>query len=255
MDLGLRGKVAIVTGSSRGIGRAIALGLSEEGCRVTVTARHEDDLRRAAEEAQARGAEALAVPADLTRAEGVQRVVEETLAVFGRVDVLVNNVGGSRGGQLMETSDEQFRETLDLNLFPAIRASRLVVPSMKQQGGGAIVHIASIWGRESGGTVAYNLAKAAEISLAKQMARELAPFRIRVNSVAPGSTLFPGGSWDRRMKADPAGMAEFARRELPFGFGRPEDVANVVVFLVSERASHVSGACWVVDGAQSRSNM
>jgi len=255
VDLGLKGRVAIVTGSSRGIGRAIALGLANEGCRVVVTARNQEELQRAAEDVKARGAEVLAVAADVTTSEGVGRVVGETLGAFGRVDVLVNNVGGSRGAQLMDTSEDQFRETLELNLFPAIRFSRAVVPHMKEQGEGAIVNISSIYGKEAGGTVAYNVAKAGEISLAKQMARELAPFRIRVNSVAPGSILFPGGSWERRIQADPAGMAEFERREMPFGFGRPEDVASVVVFLASERARHVSGACWVVDGAQSRSNI
>ncbi len=255
MDLGLKGKVAIVTGSSRGIGRSIALGLAEEGCRVVLTARHEEPLQQVAEEARARGGEVLAVAADLTRGEGVEQVVRETVTAFGRVDVLVNNLGGSRGGRFDETSTEEFQETLDLNLFPAIRFSEAAVPLMQQQGGGAIVNIASIWGREAGGKISYNVAKAALISLTKQMARELAPFRIRVNSVAPGSILFPGGSWDRRRQADPAGMAEFERRELPMGFGRPEDVANVVVFLASERAGHVSGGCWVVDGAQSFSNI
>jgi 3-oxoacyl-[acyl-carrier protein] reductase len=255
VEFGLRGKAAIVTGSSRGIGRAIALGLADEGCKVAITARHEDELQRMAEEVRARGGEVVAVAADLTTPEGVAAVVEKTLAAFGRVDVLVNNVGGSRGGQLMDTSEEQFREVLELNLFPAIRFSQAVVPHMKRQGNGVIVNIASVWGKEAGGTVAYNVVKAGEISLAKQMARELAPSRIRVNCVAPGSILFPGGGWERRIHADPAGMAEFERREMPFGFGKPEDVANVVVFLVSDRAAHVSGACWVVDGAQSRSNI
>jgi len=255
MELGLRGKVAIVTGSSRGIGKAIALGLAEEGCKVTVTARHEVQLQQAADEVRAKGAEVLAVAADLTVADEVRRVVDETVATLGPVDILVNNVGGSRGGQLMGTTDEQFQETLNLNLFATVRASRAVVPLMQRRGGGAIVNIASIWGREAGGNIAYNVAKAGVISLSKQMARELAPLRIRVNSVAPGSILFPGGSWDRRMKADPAGMTEWATRELPLGFGRPEDVANVVVFLASDRAAHVSGACWVVDGAQGHSNI
>lgn len=255
MDLGLRGRVAIVTGSSRGIGRATLLGLAEEGCRVTVTGRNEEQVQSTAEEARAKGAEVLALPVDLTEAAGVRRTVEETVARFGRIDILVNNLGGSRGGPFIETPEGEFRDALEVNFFTALRISQLAVPHMKQQGGGAIVNIGSIWGREAGGKIAYNVAKAAEISLAKQMALELASFRIRVNSVAPGSILFPGGSWDRRRKADPEGMAEFERREMPFGFGRPEDVANVVVFLVSDRAAHVSGACWVVDGAQSRSNI
>ena len=119
---------------------------------------------------------------------------------------------------------------------------------------GAIVMIASIWGRESGGRMTYNAVKAAEISLAKSMAQQLARDNIRVNSVAPGSIRFPGGSWDRRVQEDPAGMSEFVKRELPFGrFGRPEEVGAVVAFLVSPRASWISGASVPVDGCQSRS--
>jgi len=125
---------------------------------------------------------------------------------------------------------------------------------MRARGGGVIVMIASIYGRESGGRMTYNAAKAAEISLAKSMARELAPDNIRVNSVAPGSILFPGGSWYRRQQQDPEGIADFVRRELPFGrFGRPEEVGAVVAFLCSSRASWISGASVTVDGCQSRS--
>jgi 3-oxoacyl-[acyl-carrier protein] reductase len=127
---------------------------------------------------------------------------------------------------------------------------------MRQRGGGVILLIASIWGRESGGRMTYNAVKAAEISLGKSLAQQLAPSNIRVNSVAPGSILFPGGTWHKRQQADPDGIAEFVRRELPFGrFGRAEEVAAVVVFLASSRASWVSGACIPVDGCQGRSNI
>ena len=127
---------------------------------------------------------------------------------------------------------------------------------MQARGGGAIVMIASIWGRESGGRMTYNAVKAAEISLGKSLAQQLAPHNIRVNSVAPGSILFPGGSWHRRQQAEPDGIAEFVTRELPFGrFGRPEEVGAVVAFLASARASWISGASITVDGCQSKSNI
>ena len=127
---------------------------------------------------------------------------------------------------------------------------------MKQRGGGSIIMIASIWGRESGGRMTYNAVKAAEISLAKALAGQLAPANIRVNSIAPGSIMFAGGSWHKRQQSDPAGIADMIRRELPFGrFGRPDEVGAVVAFLASHRASWISGASIVVDGCQSRSNI
>src|SRR5437870_2092324 len=163
-------------------------------------------------------------------------------------------LGLGRGGGILDTPDDVWTEALDQTLFPAIRASRLAVPHLKRRGGGSIVMIASIWGRESGGRMTYNAVKAAEISLAKSLAQQLARDNIRVNSVAPGSILFPGGSWHRRQQSDPAGIAEFVRLELPFGrFGRPEEVGAVVAFLASARASWISGASVPVDGCQSRS--
>jgi 3-oxoacyl-[acyl-carrier protein] reductase len=255
MDLGLADKVAIVTGSSRGLGLAISAALVQEGCRVTICARGEGRLQKAAAELD-RPDRVLPIVADLSTAEGVESVVSRTVEVYGGLDILVNNVGLARGAGIVDTSDAEWDEALNQTLFPAVRASRLAVPHLRRRGGGSIVMIASIWGRESGGRMTYNAVKASEISLAKSMAQQLAADNIRVNSVAPGSISFPGGSWHRRQQEDPAGMAEFVRRELPFGrFGRPEEVGAVVAFLVSQRASWISGASVPVDGCQSRSQI
>jgi len=257
VKLELEGKVAVITGSSRGLGLASAKALAREGCAVCLCARGEARLREAVEEVAGDAGPAGRVhglTADVATTEGPSRVIEETVARFGGLDVLVNNVGLARGGGLLDTSDEEWQAALDQTLFPAIRASRAAVPHMRKRGGGAIVMIASIWGRESGGRMTYNAVKAAEISLAKALAQQLAGDNIRVNSVAPGSILFPGGSWWKRQQADPDGIAEFVRRELPFGrFGTPGEVANVVAFLASPKASWISGASIVVDGCQSRS--
>ena len=257
MDLQLRDKIAIVTGSSRGLGLASARALAEEGCRVTLCARGREKLDEAAAELRrVAGApdHVLAVLADVSTSEGTERVIAGTVEAFGGIDILVNNVGLARGATIVDTTDADWQEAIDQTLFPAIRASRLVVPHLRRRGGGAIVMIASIWGRESGGRMTYNAVKAAEISLAKSMAQQLARDNIRVNSVAPGSILFPGGSWHRRQLEDPVGIADFVKRELPLGrFGRPEEVGAVVAFLVSPQASWISGASVPVDGCQSRS--
>ena len=261
MDLQLEGKIAVVTGSSKGIGLACARALVQEGCHVTVCARGEARLNEAVADlrtlAGADGAgRILAVRADLATADGVAAVVTRTIETFGGLDILVNNVGLAKGTDIVGTSDAEWQEAFDQTLFPAVRASRLAVPEMRKRGGGAIVMIASIWGRESGGRMTYNAVKAAEISLAKAMAQQLAGDGIRVNSVAPGSIRFPGGSWDRRVQEEPDAMAEFVRRELPFGrFGRPEEVGAVVAFLASPRASWISGSSVPVDGCQSRSQI
>jgi 3-oxoacyl-[acyl-carrier protein] reductase len=253
MDLGLSGKVAIVTGSSRGLGLASARALAAEGCRVTLCGRTEETLR-AAVTALGSNASVIGVTADVSTLSGVQAVIDRTVEAFGGIDVLVNNVGVARGGALLETTDEDWQEAIGQTLMPAVRASRLAVPHMQRRGGGAIVIIASIFGREAGGRMTYNAVKAAEISLAKSLAIELASSGIRVNSVSPGSILFEGGSWWKRQQQEPVKMAEWVTRELPFGrFGTPEEVGSVVAFLSSPRASWISGTSVVVDGCQSRS--
>jgi len=260
MDLGLTDRVAVITGSSHGLGLAVASALVQEGCRVTICARGEDRLAQAAAELErladpkAGGSRVLPVAADVATPEGMAEVIARAVESFGGLDILVNNVGLARGAMIGDTSDAEWQQAIDQTLFPAIRASRLAIPHLKRRGGGAVIMIASIWGRESGGRMTYNAVKAAEISLAKSMAQQLARDNIRVNSVAPGSILFPGGTWHRRQQEDPAGFADFIRRELPFGrFGRPEEVGAVVAFLASDRASWISGASVTVDGCQSRS--
>src|SRR5579883_1623429 len=258
MDLGLAGRAAFVSGSSRGIGCAIALALAREGCRVALASRGGPDLDAAVAEARALGPGAIGLAGDLTTEPGVRAAASGTLGAFGAIDLLVNNLGGSGARRFADADEADLRSVLDRNLWPAFRLSRAFLPHLKEaaqaRGGGTIVFVASIWGREGGGSPSYNVAKSAEISLAKAMARELAPDGIRVNSVAPGSVLFPGGGWDRRQQQDPAGIAAFVARELPFGrFGTPAEIADVVAFLASPRASWISGACVVVDGAQSHS--
>jgi 3-oxoacyl-[acyl-carrier protein] reductase len=256
MDLELGGKVAIVTGSSKGLGLASAKALAAEGCRLCLCARGAEALEQAASELRGLSDvhSVISVRADLATLDGAEHVVAAAIRAWGGIDILVNNVGSARGNEIVDTPDSVWQEALHQTLYPAIRMSRLVVPYMRQRKSGSIVMIASIWGRESGGRMTYNAVKAAEISLAKSMAQQLAKDGIRVNSVAPGSILFPGGSWDRRQKADPGEIAEFVGRELPFGrFGRADEVGSVVAFLASPRASWISGSCVPVDGCQSRS--
>jgi 3-oxoacyl-[acyl-carrier protein] reductase len=259
VDLQLEGKVAIITGSSRGLGLASAQALAAEGASVVICARGAARLEEAAEivkRAASRPDAVLAVQTDLASEDGIERLIASAAETFGGVDILVNNVGLGRGAGLLDTPDDVWQEAFDQTLYPAIRASRAAVPHMKNRGGGVILLITSIWGREGGGRMTYNAVKAAEISLGKSLARELAPHNIRVNSVAPGSILFPGGSWETRQKADPEGMADFVKRELPFGrFGAAHEVGDVVCFLASPRAQWVSGACVPVDGCQGRSNI
>jgi 3-oxoacyl-[acyl-carrier protein] reductase len=247
MDLGLAGRVALVTGASRGIGAAIAAGLAAEGCRVAICARGEEVLRETAARIGVGGAEVLPLVADLTEAGAVERVVDETIAHFGQLDILVNNLGGGRAGD----TDEAWDFTLDVNLGVAVRASRAVIPGMKERRRGAILIISSVSGWQVGGSPAYNAAKAAEIMYARSLAKELGPFGIRANAVSPGSILFPGGGWARRQERDPETIADFIARDMPLGrFGTPEEIANVVVFLASDRASLVTGANVAVDGCQ-----
>lgn len=254
MNLGLGGKLCLVAGGSRGIGRAIAIALAREGGRVMAVARGEADLAEVRRELDAAGGGPHAtLAADLTTAAGAAAAVEGCARELGGIDVVVPVVGKSFARDAAAMDEADLARSLDHNLWSAARVAERAVPHLEARGGGSITMIASIWGREAGGAPGYNVAKAAVIALAKALARDLAKKGIRVNSVAPGSILFPGGGWDRRQQADPAGIAAFVERELPFGrFGTPEEVADVVAFVASPRASWLAGASIVVDGGQSR---
>ena len=259
MDLALRDKACLVSGGSRGIGRAIALGLAAEGARVAVVARGADGLADVAGALAAHGGPGgpggdrhATIAADVTTPEGAAAAVDGAVAAFGGLDVVVANVGKSFARTAQEMDDTDLARSLDMNLWSTARVALRAIPHLAARRGN-LVFIASLWGHEAGGAPGYNVAKAGVVALAKALARDHAASGIRVNSVAPGSILFPGGGWHRRQQADPAGIAAFVAREIPSGrFGTPEEVADVVVFLASERARWIQGACIAVDGGQAR---
>ena len=256
MDLGLTGKVAMITGGSHGLGKQAAECLAREGCKISVCARGQEQLEATVGEFRASGYQAHGTQADVTIESDAVRFHNDTISKFGPPDILVNNVGGRRGSVLLEeTTMEQFREGLEVNLISAVRLMAMTLPHMKEQGWGRIINISSIYGREHGGSIDYMTAKAGLIAFSKHLALQLAPTNIRVNCIAPGSIDFPGSTWDRFQKTNtPEMVAEFIARNLPAGkFGWPEPIGETVAFLASDRADLITGTCINVDGGQSKS--
>jgi 3-oxoacyl-[acyl-carrier protein] reductase len=250
VDFGIEGKVALVTGATKGIGLGIAQALAREGARVAVVARTQADVQRVAGSIHGFG-----VAADLMTEEGCTRAVQQAQEQLGPIEILVNNLGVRSGTTWNDTGPKELMTAFEGNVVVAVRMSKLVLAGMVQRGWGRIVVITSVWGRESGGAPAYNAAKAAEISMVKSLAREVAAKGVTVNGVAPGSVLWEGGGWHRRQQADPEGIAQFVRHEMPMGrFGTVDEVASVVAFVCSRQASLLNGASIAVDGAQGRSN-
>jgi 3-oxoacyl-[acyl-carrier protein] reductase len=251
MDLGLKDKRAIVTGGSKGIGRSIALRLAEEGAAVAICARGDAALHETERELRDRAGRAFAETCDVASPAELDRFLESARQALGGADILVNNASGLG----LADDEANWKTSLDVDLMAPVRASWKVIPWMEAKGGGTIVHISSIAGLESGWGTPYSAAKAALISHSKALAIALAPRKIRVNVVTPGSIEFPGGIWDQVKQGNRAFYDQVVGM-IPSGrMGRPEEVADAVVFLASERASWITGACLVVDGGQHKSNL
>ena len=251
MDLGLKDKVALVSGASRGIGLRIARALADEGAKLCLSGRTAETLEAAQAELAAAGTEVEIYVGDMTDTEAANACVAAAVGRFGSLDIVVNNVGGSVWTPFAEVTDDEWLHVFNLSFFSAVRVSRAAFPHLEGSEIGSIVNISSIFGRESGGPISYNAAKSAMISMSANLAREAAPKGIRVNSVAPGSIAFPGGSWERRQKEDPEGIGKFIDDNIPFGrFGTPEEVAKLVAGLADENLHFLNGETIYLDGGQ-----
>ena len=250
MDLGLSGKRALVTGGSAGIGFAVARRLTQEGCRVAIAARDPDRLERAR---AALGGDSWAVAADVTDPDQLRTAVEEAARRLGGLDLLCANAGGSTGGDLLESTPEDWVQTYALNVLHAAHAVRCAVPHFRAAGGGSVVIVASVSGRIPGPSSSYGSAKAAEIHLAAILAQELGRHRIRVNAVSPGSTLFEAGGWASYRDRHPQEFAAFAHDAFPAGrLVTLDEVTDAICFVLSPRGSGINGAEIPVDGGQTR---
>ncbi len=256
MNLELAGARVVVTGSSRGIGRGIAEAFLEEGARVVVTGREAARLEetRAALAGDLAPDRVLAHAGDLTTAEGVAALVARVREAWGGCDVLVLNLGAGRGVPRLEADAAEWERVLRVNLVSSMETLRLFEPLLAGNRQPAVVVIGSIAGLEAlGAPLAYGAAKAGLTHAVQAAARLLAPGGIRVNLVAPGNILFPGGGWVERVAAQPAPVQAMLEREVPLArFGTVAEVAAVVTFVASPRASFMTGACVVVDGGQTR---
>ena len=253
MDLGIEGKVALVTGGSRGLGKHCALALAREGVNVAICGRTQETLDATRSELDAFGVKTAAVVADVSDQKAVEPLHSQVVDLMGGVDILVNNVGGSRSrDDILGISLDDFKATFDANLFGGFELMKLAIPHMREQRWGRIINIASIWGREHGGNISYMSAKAALIGATKHAALSLAKDGVLVNSLAPGSIAHEGGGWESFQRENPAEVVDsFIEQNLPMGrFGWPEPVGDMVAFLASERAGLITGACIVIDGGQ-----
>jgi len=256
MDLGIRGKVAFITGGSRGLGKAAAISLAKEGAYVGICSRDEDTVADTIAELQSLGASAKGFVGDISDLSRLSDLHSKITKELGEIEILVNNVGGSKEkGDFTETPLKGFQETFDLNLFGSFELMKLVTPNMISKKWGRVINIASIWGREYGGNISYMSAKAALIAATKHAAVSLVQHGVLINSVAPGSVSHPQGSWEKFQNDNTKETVDdFIKNNLPMGkFGWAEPVGDLVAFLSSERIGFMAGSCIVIDGGQSYS--
>ena len=256
MDLQLKGSTAMVAGSSRGIGYAIARAFLREGCRVAVTGRGRPGVEAATEALRGEfgDAEVVGIAGDLGQSETVRNCRRTIRELWTDPDFVVANVGSGRSSGETSPDFGEWQKAFDVNMWASVRVVQEFLPAMTERRSGSIVVIGSIAGSESiAAPVAYGAAKAALAHWTKSLARRCAPSGIRANLITPGNVLFEGGSWDQRMREDPGRVREYVEAEVPLGrFGQPEEIADLAVFLCSPRAGFITGARIAVDGGQTR---
>lgn len=256
MDFGIKDRIALITGGSKGLGRAAALSLAKEGVKVAICARTQKTLDNTVAELNSLTSSAIGIVADMMDPDAPHQLHQQVIEQLGPIDILVNNVGGVLARVDFDgTSSEDFKRTFDINVFGAYELCKLTVPHMREQAWGRIINIGSIFGREHGGFISYMSAKAALMAASKNLAIQLAGQGVTVNTIAPGSILFPGGVWDRFQKENPPETVQkFIEQNLPSGqFGAPEPIGDTVAYLASENAWLITGTCINVDGGQSKS--
>lgn len=254
MELGLKDKVAVVTGGTEGIGRATALRLAREGARVAICARRQEMLDQTAAEIKKLGADALAVAADMSKAADVERFMKAVIGRFGRIDILVNNAGASARGKFLEVDDKTWGADLELKVFGAIRCTRLAVPYMKKQGGGRIINITISSAKQPGAeSMPTSVSRAAGLAITKALSKEYAADNILVNTVCIGK--IKSGQHERRYTKQGISAEDYYRqaaKDIPLGrVGEAEEVASVIAFLASDAASYVTGTSINLDGGMS----
>jgi len=254
MDLGLKGKVAIVTGATDGIGRAAAMLFAKEGAKVAICARKTEGVNATVEAIRKAGGDAFGMAADMSSAADAEKFIEGVAKHFGRVDILVNNAGTSMRGGFLELTDAQYKDDLELKVFGAIRCARAAIPHMRKQGGGRIVNITTVGAKQPGaGSMPTTMSRAAGMVLTKSLSKEFAKDNILVNTVSVG--LLKSGQHNRRAAASGADQEEMYKKmgkDVPVGrVGEAEEAANVIVFLASGAASYVTGTSVNVDGGTS----